>query len=73
VLAGKKGFKIVGDRMKESDVGTIDRPEGKQLTLTGWPLYYFHADKQLGEVSGYGTGNVWFPIARNGKKALRCK
>lgn len=72
VLAGKKGFTIIGSKIKQSDVGTIDRTEGKQLTLKGWPLYYFHADKKLGEVSGYGTGNVWFPIGPNGKKALRC-
>lgn len=72
VLAGKKGIKLVGGRIKASDIGTIDRPEGKQVTLKGWPLYYFQADKKLGEVSGYGTGNVWFPIGPDGKKALRC-
>lgn len=72
VLAGKKGIKLVGGRINASDIGTIDRPEGKQVTLKGWPLYYFHADKSLGQVSGYGTGNVWFPIGPNGKKALRC-
>jgi predicted lipoprotein with Yx(FWY)xxD motif len=72
VLAGPKGFKVIGKGIKQSDIGTIERPEGTQLTLKGWPLYYFHKDKLLGEVSGYGTGNVWFPIAPNGKKALRC-
>ena len=72
VLAGKKGIKLVGGRIDAKAIGTIDRPEGKHVTLNGWPLYYFQADKKLGEVSGYGTGNVWFPIAPNGKKALRC-
>lgn len=72
VLAGSKGFKVVGKGVKASDVGVIERPEGRQLTLKGWPLYYFHKDKKLGEVSGYGTNDVWFPIAPNGKKALKC-
>lgn len=72
VLAGENGFEVRGSQIKKGDVGTIDRPEGKQLTLKGWPLYYFHTDKKLGQTAGYGIGNVWFPIAANGKKALRC-
>ena len=72
VLAGKKGFKIQGGKIKSSAVGTIDRPEGKQLTLNGWPLYYFHLDKKLGQTAGYGVNNLWFAIAPNGKKAVRC-
>lgn len=72
VLAGKNGVKILSSKINRASVGTIDRPEGKQLTLNGWPLYYFHKDKKLGQTAGYGVGNVWFAIAPDGKKAPRC-
>ncbi|MFG1815416.1 hypothetical protein ACGFIF_16725 [Kribbella sp. NPDC049174] len=72
VLAGKNGVKILSKKINRGSVGTIDRPEGKQLTLNGWPLYYFHKDKKLGQTAGYGVGNAWFAIAPDGKKAPRC-
>ncbi|TCC58502.1 hypothetical protein E0H73_24525 [Kribbella pittospori] len=72
VLAGKKGVKVLSSKINRASVGTIDRPEGKQVTLNGWPLYYFHKDKKLGQTAGYGMGNVWFAIAPDGKKAVRC-
>jgi hypothetical protein len=31
----------LGQGIEEDQVSTIDRPEGKQLTLAGWPLYYY--------------------------------
>lgn len=72
VLAGPKGFAIKGSKIDKSKVGTIDRPEGKQLTLNGWPMYYFHKDKELGQTAGYGVNGKWFAIAPDGKKAPRC-
>jgi predicted lipoprotein with Yx(FWY)xxD motif len=72
VLAGKNGVKILSNKINRAAVGSIDRPEGKQLTLNGWPLYYFHKDKLLGQTAGYGVGNAWFAIAPDGKKAPRC-
>jgi predicted lipoprotein with Yx(FWY)xxD motif len=72
VLAGKNGVKILSGKISRGAVGSIDRPEGKQLTLNGWPLYYFHKDKKLGQTAGYGVANAWFAIAPDGKKAPRC-
>lgn len=72
VLAGKKGVKILSSKINGARVGLIDRPEGKQVTLNGWPLYYFAKDKKLGETAGYGVNNKWFAIAPDGKKAVRC-
>ena len=72
VLAGKNGVKILSGKINRAAVGSIDRPEGKQLTLNGWPLYYFHKDKKLGQTAGYGVANAWFAIAPDGKKAPRC-
>lgn len=72
VLAGKNGVKILSSKINGARVGTIDRAEGKQVTLNGWPLYYFHLDKKLGQTAGYGVANKWFAIAPDGKKAVRC-
>jgi predicted lipoprotein with Yx(FWY)xxD motif len=72
VLAGKNGVRILNNKISPVSVGLIDRPEGKQVTLNGWPLYYFHKDKELGQTAGYGVGNLWFAIAPDGKKAPRC-
>jgi len=47
--------------VKAEDFGTITREDGKkQTTYKGWPLYYFAGDKNAGEVTGQGMGNVWF-------------
>ncbi|BCB77434.1 hypothetical protein Pflav_038440 [Phytohabitans flavus] len=60
----------VEDGIDEDLVGTITRPDGsKQLTLKGWPLYYFHKDLRLGQIAGHGTGDVWFAITAGGGKA----
>jgi len=62
----------IGSGAIEKDlVGTIDRPEGKQVTLKGWPLYYFKTDKKLGQTEGHGKNGTWFAIAPNGKKAQK--
>jgi predicted lipoprotein with Yx(FWY)xxD motif len=56
--------------VEEDLVGVIDRPDGgKQLTLNGWPLYYYFKDLELGQTAGQGIGDKWFAIAPNGKKA----
>jgi len=49
------------DGVKAGDFGTITREDGKkQTTYKGLPLYYFAGDKQSGDVTGQGMGNVWF-------------
>lgn len=45
------------------EVATIDTADGrKQLTLSGWPLYYFANDKAPGAVLGQGVNNVWYVL-----------
>ena len=52
-------------------LGTVKRADGTvQLTLHGWPLYYFHLDTQAGDIKGQGIGGTWFAITPQGKKAL---
>jgi len=45
-------------------LGTIQRTDGSiQVTLDGWPLYYFAGDGAAGDTNGQGVGNVWY-VAR---------
>ena len=49
-------------------LATIDTPDGKkQVTLDGWPLYYFAKDKAAGDVTGQGVGKVWWVLDATGK------
>lgn len=53
-------------------VGSIPSASGgKQVTLNGWPLYYFAKDKAAGDVLGQGVGSVWYVLDSTGtpKKA----
>lgn len=50
-------------------VGTIDTPDGKkQLTLNGWPLYYFAGDTAAGDTEGQGVGGIWWVLSPAGDK-----
>jgi len=70
VLAGS-AIRIADPAIDQGLVGTIDRPEGKQVTLNGWPLYYFKTDKTLGQTEDHGKNATWFAISPNGKKAQK--
>jgi len=48
-------------------VATIKGVDGKpQLTLNGWPLYYYVGDTAAGQTSGQGVGNVWWVLSPAG-------
>jgi predicted lipoprotein with Yx(FWY)xxD motif len=48
-------------------LGTIPTPDGKkQVTLDGWPLYYFAGDKAAGDVSGQGLKGTWWVVTAAG-------
>ena len=51
-------------------LGTLTTASGaKQVTLGGWPLYYFDKDKVAGDVHGQDVGKVWFVLDANGTPA----
>jgi predicted lipoprotein with Yx(FWY)xxD motif len=51
------------------DVATIPRDDGTvQVTLDGWPLYYWQGDKAAGDVAGQGVQDVWWVLAPDGSK-----
>jgi predicted lipoprotein with Yx(FWY)xxD motif len=44
-------------------LGVITRPDGvKQVTLKGYPLYFYIGDKAPGQVKGNGIGGAWHVI-----------
>jgi predicted lipoprotein with Yx(FWY)xxD motif len=66
------GVKIVSTAIDSELVGTLVRPDGgRQLTLGGWPLYYYRDDLTLGQTTAYGRDGAWFPVAPDGSKAIR--
>lgn len=50
-------------------VGTIDTPDGKkQVTLDGWPLYYYAGDSAAGDTNGQGVGGIWWVLSPAGER-----
>jgi predicted lipoprotein with Yx(FWY)xxD motif len=44
-------------------LGFITRPDGvKQVTLNGYPLYFYVGDKTAGQVAGNGVGGAWHVV-----------
>lgn len=51
--------------------GFIERADGScQITIGGWPVYFFSKDKRPGDLLGQGVGGTWFAVAPTGGKAL---
>jgi len=56
-----------GDGVDASLLGTTERKDGStQVTLDGWPLYYFAGDAAPGDTNGQGVGEVWHVVAPDG-------
>ncbi|MFM6851449.1 MAG: hypothetical protein ACKOVB_20345 [Terrabacter sp.] len=47
-----------------ASIGTADGK--KQLTLDGWPLYYWFKDTKAGDVSGQAVKGVWWVLDPKG-------
>lgn len=51
------------------EVGTITGVDGAaQVTLNGWPLYYFAGDTAPGDVAGQGVNDVWWVLSPAGER-----
>ena len=51
------------------EIGTIPGPDGtQQITVNGWPLYFYVDDTAPGEVDGQGEGGVWWVLDAAGQK-----
>lgn len=50
-------------------VATITGVDGStQVTLNGWPLYYFVGDSAAGDTNGQGMNGVWWVLGPDGEK-----
>jgi predicted lipoprotein with Yx(FWY)xxD motif len=46
------------------ELGIAPRTDGTlQLTYNGWPLYYWASDRQPGDTTGQGVGDVWWVVS----------
>jgi predicted lipoprotein with Yx(FWY)xxD motif len=51
------------------EVGTITGVNGAtQVTLNGWPLYYYAGDSAAGDTNGQGVGGIWWVLTPAGEK-----
>ncbi|MFG1791830.1 hypothetical protein [Nocardia sp. NPDC049149] len=51
-------------------VGFIERADGAcQITIAGWPVYFFAKDQKPGDLLGQGVGKVWHAVTPAGGKA----
>ena len=51
------------------EVGTITRDDGTmQVTLEGYPLYYWQGDSGPGDTTGQGVQGVWWVVTPDGVK-----
>jgi predicted lipoprotein with Yx(FWY)xxD motif len=50
------------------EIGSITGVDGEpQLTLNGWPLYYFAGDTEPGMTEGQGVNEVWWVLTPEGE------
>ncbi|CAM4248888.1 SCO0930 family lipoprotein [Nocardiopsis rhodophaea] len=73
LMAGKDVL-LDGQKVKwdgsDSEIGLLEFPDGScQVTLGGWPLYYYAEDEKAGDVEGEGVGDVWWTVSPSGKRA----
>ena len=63
-----EGDPVAGDGVT-GELGTITGVDGStQVTLNGWPLYYFAGDAAAGDVAGQGVNDVWWVLSPDGER-----
>ncbi|MGF6880813.1 putative lipoprotein with Yx(FWY)xxD motif [Nocardia sp. GAS34] len=70
-LLVSKGQNLYVDGINPQLTGFIERPDGScQITIGGWPVYYFSKDAKPGDLLGQGVGGTWFAVNPTGGKAV---
>lgn len=66
-----EGQEAAADDEVTGELGTAMRDDGTaQVTLNGWPLYYFQADAAAGDTNGQGVGDVWWVVDPEGEAIM---
>lgn len=61
------GATQVSEGLDPALLGTTQRQDGQtQVTYNNWPLYYYAADQEPGNVNGQGMGDVWWVVSPEG-------
>ena len=64
-----EGDATAGEGVDASLLGTTERTDGTvQVTYGGWPLYYYAADAQPGDVNGQGVQDRWWVVSPEGER-----
>lgn len=62
-----EGAVTTGEGLDPSLFATVPRDTGgEQVTVDGWPLYFFANDAAPGDVNGQGVGEVWYVVGPDG-------
>lgn len=62
------GDAVAGEGANADLLGTTERKDGtSQVTYNGWPLYYWFQDKNPGDATGQGVGEVWYVLSPEGE------
>lgn len=65
----KSPGKIFPDGIDPKIVGYVERADGTcQVTINGWPVYFFVDDAKAGDINGQGLNGKWFAIKPDGGK-----
>ncbi|WP_067505769.1 hypothetical protein [Actinoplanes sp. TFC3] len=61
--------KIFPNGINPKILGYVERADGHcQVTINGWPVYYFAKDKKAGDILGQGVKGTWFAVTPEGGK-----
>jgi len=61
------GAPTVGDGLDLALFSSATRDDGDdQVTVDGWPLYFFSGDAAAGDTNGQGVGGIWYVVGPDG-------
>ncbi|MFI6170173.1 hypothetical protein ACIBCN_25555 [Nocardia sp. NPDC051052] len=69
-LVARRGQAVYAGGIDPQLVGFVERADGAcQITIAGWPVYYFAKDRKAGDLLGQGIGGIWHAVTPTGGKA----
>lgn len=65
----KSPGKVFPDGVDPQLIGYVETADGHcQITINGWPVYYFSGDEEPGDINGQGVKGTWFAVNPDGGK-----
>ncbi|MEV6555674.1 hypothetical protein AB0M22_08155 [Nocardia sp. NPDC051756] len=69
-LIAQRGQVVYATGVDPQLIGFVERADGAcQITIAGWPVYFFAKDQKAGDLLGQGVGGVWHAVTPTGGKA----